>query len=450
MPKDTEQEIQAIAEEAYVYLYPLVLMDVTRKVTTNVEPRPNSHAGPMNMFHHLRMFPPVDFKDVLRPNYDTLYSISWLDLSEEPMIVTAPDTEGRYYLLPMIDMWTDGFATPGKRTSGTAAANFAIVPQGWQGKLPKDVERIDAPTVYVLIVGRTYTSGPNDYDAVHKIQDGYRITPLSMWGKPPKPVKFQLDPTVDMKTPPMKQVEAMRPADFFEYAAELMKLHPPHITDWSILARMKRIGIEAGESFEFKKADPAVQRALEQAPARQLQWMKKAAPSLTRVVNGWQMNTEGTGVWANDYLKRAVYNWIGGTGWNQPEDAIYPQSFTDADGKTLNGSNEYVIHFDKQEVPPANAFWSVSPYSADGFAFPNPIDRHAIGDRDPLKYNADGSLDLYLQRTSPGKDKEANWLPTPDGEFSLTMRLYAPKAEALDGRWLPPGVRRAAVAVKAA
>ena len=432
--KETEQEIQAIANEAYVYLYPLVLMDLTRRVMTNSEPKPNSPSGPMNMFHHLQTLPPLDVRDVLRPNFDTLYSIAWLDLSEEPVIVSAPDTQGRYYLLPMIDMWTDGFATPGKRTSGTEAANFGLVPQGWQGSLPKNVERIESPTIYVFIVGRTQTNGPKDYDAVHKVQDGYRITPFSMWGKPPKPVKFQLDPTVDMKTLPMKQVEAMRPANFFEYAAELMKLHPPHITDWSIVARLKRIGIEPGESFEFKQADPAVQRALEQALAKQLQWMKKAAPSLTRVVNGWQMNTEGTGVWGNDYLKRAVCNWLQGTGWNQPEDAIYPLTFTDAEGKPLAGSNEYVLHFSKQELPPAIAFWSVSPYNADGFAFPNPLDRHAIGDRDPLKYNADGSLDLYLQRESPGKDKEANWMPTPEGEFSLTMRLYEPKPEALDAK----------------
>jgi hypothetical protein len=449
MAKENGQEIQAIATEAYVYLYPLVLMDVTRRVMTNVEPKPGSQGGPMNMFHHLRAFPTADFRDVVRPNFDTLYSIAWLDLGEEPMILSVPDTEGRYYLLEMLDMWTDAFAVPGKRSSGTAAMDFAIVPQGWQGKLPKDTERIDAPTMYVWIVGRTQTNGPKDYDAVHKVQDGYRVTPLSDWGKAPKPIKFQLDSTVDMKTTPMKQVETMRAGDYFEYAAELMKIHPPHLTDWSTVARMKRLGIEAGESFEFKEADAAVKRALEQAPAAGLQWMKSTAPSITRVVNGWQVNTETIGVYGNAYLKRAIIALLG-LGANQPEDAVYPLSLGDADGKPFDGSTEYVLHFGKQELPPVGAFWSVTLYDVDGFPAANPLNRHALGDRDPLKYNADGSLDLYLQHNSPGKDKEANWLPAPEGEFNLTMRLYAPKAEVLDGRWLPAGVRRAAAAAKAA
>jgi hypothetical protein len=449
MAKESEQEIQAIATEAYVYLYPLVLMDVTRRVMTNSAPKPESPAGPMNMFHHLRTFPPADFKDVVRPNFDTLYSLAWLDVGDEPMIVSVPDTEGRYYLLEMLDMWTDAFAVPGKRTSGTAAAHFALVPQGWQAKLPKDVERIDAPTMYVWIIGRTQTNGPKDYEAVHEVQDGFRITPLSEWGKAPKPAKFQLDTTVDMKTTPMKQVETMRAADYFEYAAELMKLHLPHVSDWSIVARMKRIGIEAGESFEFKEADAAVKRGLEQAPAAGLQWMKSTAPSIARVANGWQMNTETMGVYGNAYLRRAVVALVG-LGANQPEDAVYPMSLGDADGKPFNGSNDYVLHFGKQELPPVDAFWSVTLYDADGFPVANALDRHALGDRDPLKFNADGSLDLYLQQNSPGKDREANWLPTPAGEFTLTMRLYAPKAEVLDGRWLPSGVRHSATAVKAA
>src|SRR5262249_7782305 len=157
---------------------------------------------PMNTFANIPEFPPANFKGVVRPNFDTRYSSGWLDLTNEPMIVSVPDTGGRYYLLPMLDMWTDVFASPAWRTTGTQARTFAVVPPGWRGEIPSDFQRIDAPTPSVWIIGRTKTDGPSDYDAVHKIQAGYKITPLSAWGKEPAPVQVvKIDPTVDMKTP---------------------------------------------------------------------------------------------------------------------------------------------------------------------------------------------------------------------------------------------------------
>jgi hypothetical protein len=440
--KITEQEAYEIGIEAYHYLYPLISMDVTRRLTTNLEPGVKPGFGPMNAFHHMRAFPTADFRDVVRPNFDTLYSSAWLDLTKEPMIVSAPDTQGRYYLLPMLDMWSDVFAVPGKRISGTHAANFAVVPQGWKGKLPKGVERIDAPTPYVWIIGRTQTNGPKDYEAVHKVQDGYKMTPLSQWGKKPKAVTVKIDPSVDMKTPPLTQVNTMPAAKYFSYGAELMKLNPPHITDWSTVARLKRIGIEPGKRFDFDKASPAVKAALERAVVDGLKLMKDNLPTLARVVNGWQMNTDTMGVYGNFYLKRAIVAMVG-LGANQPEDAIYPLNIFDADGKPMNGAHNYVLHFSKEELPPAGAFWSVTMYDAEGFQVANKLDRFAIGDRDELKFNADGSLDIYIQYESPGKDKESNWLPSPaKGALGVTMRLYAPKAQALDGRWNPPAIRR--------
>src|SRR5271163_1356149 len=423
MPQPTPQEAYEIGVEAYVYFYSLVTIDVTRRIATNIEAGKIPMFGPMNAFSHGRAFPTADFKTVVRPNFDTLYSSAWLDLTEEPMVVSAPDTGGRYYLLPMLDMWSDVFASPGKRTSGTEAGNFAVVPPGWQGQLPAGVQKIQSPTPYAWIIGRTQTNGINDYAAVNKIQDGYTVTPLSQWGKTPLPVKAVIDPSIDMKTPPLDQVNKMPAAAYFKYAAELMKLHPPHVTDWSIVARMKRIGIEPGKSFDYEALDPSVQQALSKAAADGLKEMYAKLPTFARVVNGWQMNTDTMGVYGIYYLKRAAVAMVG-LGANQPEDAIYPLNIGDADGKPLAGEHNYVLHFSKEELPPVNAFWSVTMYDEAGFQVANPINRFAIGDRDDLKYNSDGSLDLYMQNENPGPDKVSNWLPSPaKGKLGVTMRL---------------------------
>ena len=437
----SQQEANELAVEAYIYFYPLVTMDVTRRQSTNIESGKMLGRGPMNTFTQMRTFPPADFREVVRPNFDTLYSTGWLDLTAEPMIVSVPDTDGRYYLLPMLDMWTDVFACPGKRTTGTKAGHFAVVPPGWKGSLPNGVERIDAPTAYVWIIGRTQTNGPKDYGAVHKLQDGYKITPLSNWDRQQPPRTVTIDPAVDMKTPPLEQVNGMSAAKFFPYAAELMKANPPHVTDQPIVARMKRLGIEVGKTFNFEHADPIIKRALAAAPATGLMAMKAKSLTLARSIHGWQMNTDTMGVYGTYYLKRAIIAMIG-LGANLPEDAIYPMTLVDGQGKPLHGSNNYVLRFPKAELPPIDAFWSVTLYDNDGFSIANSINRQAIGDRDALHYNEDGSLELYIQRDSPGKDKESNWLPAPDGPFNLTMRLYAPKARVLTGEWSPPPVKR--------
>ena len=447
----TEQEAHAIGVDAYLYFYSLLSMDVSRKQFTNVEPGKEFGKGPMNMFTNVPEYPPADFKGVVRSNFDTLYSIAWLDLTKEPMVVSAPDTGGRYYLLPMLDMWTDVFASPGWRTTGTQAANFLITPAGWrpdlrdkvveQFKLPKDIQRIEAPTAYVWIIGRTKTDGPADYDAVHKIQAGYKVTPLSEWGKPAKPPEVKIDPSVDMKTPPKVQVDTMPVGKYFAYAAELLKVNPPHITDQPIVAQMKKIGIEPGKSFDIEKLDPAVRKGLANVAEDAQQLMTWKIPTLARVVNGWSMNTDTMGVYGNYYLKRAIVAQVG-LGANLPEDAIYPLNLGDEAGRPLDGANKYVIHFDKGATPPANAFWSITLYDADGFQTANGLNRFAVSSWMPFRFNADGSLDLYFQNESPGKDKEANWLPAPKSAFNLTMRVYSPKADALTGKWNPPAVTR--------
>jgi len=437
----TEQEAHAISVDAYIYFYPLLSMDVTRRQFTNVEPGREFGKGPMNMFVNVPEYPPADFKGVVRSNFDTLYSIAWLDLTREPLVVSVPDTAGRFYLLPMLDMWTDVFASPGWRTTGTAAGNFLVTPPGWSGTVPDGLTRLAAPTPYLWVIGRTKTDGPADYDAVHRIQAGYTVTPLSRWGKSAEPVTVTIDPSVDMKTPPKIQVDTMPAVKYFSYAAELLKLHPPHDTDQPIIARIKRIGIEPGKSFDFDKLDPAVKKALESAPDDAQQLMKWKMATLARVVNGWSMNTDTMGVYGNYYLKRAIVTQVG-LGANLPEDAIYPLNLGDDTGKPLDGANRYIIHFDKWTMPPASAFWSITLYDSEGFQVGNSLNRFAVASWMPFKTNADGSLDIYFQNESPGKDTEANWLPAPKESFNLTMRLYGPKSEALTGKWNPPAVKK--------
>jgi hypothetical protein len=438
----TEQDAHTIGVTAYLYLYSLVTMELTRKQLTNVA-EPVGLAAPMNTFRSLPAFPPADMKVVVRPNFDTLYSSAWLDLTKEPMVVSVPDAHGRYYLLPMLDMWTDVFASPGWRTTGTQAGDYAIVPPGWSGTLPAGVVRIDAPTPYVWIIGRTKTDGPADYDVVHAVQAGYKVTPLSGWGKPAVTVVGTVDPSIDMKTPPKTTVDTMPAGKFFTYAAEILKLQPPHVTDQPILAQMQRIGIERGKSFDINKVDPAIKAGLETVPADALKLMAWKVSSLARIANGWSMNTDTMGVYGNYYLKRALVTQLG-LGANLPEDAIYPLNLADETGKPLDGASAYVLHFDKGAAPPVNAFWSVTLYDSDGFQVANSLNRFAVSSWMPFKYDPDGSLDLYFQNASPGADKEANWLPAPKGAFNLTMRLYAPKTDALTGKWNPPPVTKAA------
>jgi hypothetical protein len=431
-----------IAVDAYIYFYPLVMMDVTRLQSTNIEAGKDAMRGPMNAFVHVPAYPPPAAKLVVRPNFDTLYSAAWLDLTREPIVVSAPDTNGRYYLLPMLDMWTDVFASPGSRTTGTTAQRFAVVPPRWTGTLPANVTRIDAPTPYVWIIGRTKTDGPADYDAVHKIQAGYTLTPLSQWGKapaPPAPVK--IDPNVDMVTPPKQQVDTMQGDAFFSYAAELLKKHPPHITDQPTIALLKRIGIEAGKSVQFDELSPVVRQAISDAPRNAQALMAERFPKIAAVINGWQTNFDTVGVYGNYYLKRAIVAQVG-LGANLPEDAIYPANFADADGQPLDGANRYKLHFENGQLPPVEAFWSVTLYDHDGFPVPNAFNRSALSSWMPLVANADGSIDLYFQNESPGKEREANWLPAPKGPFNVLIRLYAPKPAVVNGQWVPPRVTK--------
>ncbi len=439
-----EEEALSIGTDAYIYGYPLVTMEMTRRVMTNVV-KPEGNHAPMGRLGNLREYPTAEFRDITAPNADTLYSVAWLDVSREPYILSLPDENGRYYLMPMLSGWTEVFQVPGKRTTGTRAQTYAITGPKWNGTLPKGVVEYKAPTNMVWVLGRTYCTGTaQDYKTVHAIQDRYRLVPLSAYGRPYTPPAGTVDPSVDMKTPVREQVNGMSAATYFKTLAALMKDNPPAAADAPLVAGMARIGIVPGRDFDASKLDPATARGLDRAPRAGLEKIMAYQKESGKMVNGWAVSTE-TGLYGTNYLQRALVTAIG-LGANRPQDAVYPVSETDADGNPYDGAYKYVMHFPRGQTPPVRGFWSLTMYDARYFFVANPLNRYTLSPRNPLKYNKDGSLDLYLQNESPGKARESNWLPAPKGKFILMLRLYWPKESPpsiVDGSWKPPAVQRA-------
>ncbi len=439
-----EQEAFAIGVEAYVYGYPLVTMEMTRRVMTNVV-APQGNFAPMGQFRNAKAYPDASFRDVTAPNADTLYSTAWLDLAQEPYVLSLPGEHGRYYMMPMLDGWTTVFQVPGTRTTGTKAQKYAITGPGWKGTLPKGVTEYKSPTNLVWILGRTYCTGKlEDYKAVHKIQSRYKLVPLSAYGKSYTPAPGRVDPSIDMKTPVREQVNRMEAAAYFKLLAALLKDNPPTAADAPMVAKLAKIGIIPGQDFDISQVDPAVAQGLARAPKAGVEKIMANFKTMTTMVNGWGIFLK-TGVYGTDYLDRALITAIG-LGANRPQDAVYPTSEADADGKPYDGAHKYVMHFDKGQLPPVKGFWSLTMYNADYFFVANPLNRYTLSSRNKFTYNEDGSVDLSIQSESPGKGKEANWLPAPKGKFVLMLRLYwpvePPEASIIDGTWKPPAVKQ--------
>jgi hypothetical protein len=443
----TPAEARQIAEEAYIYGYPLVTMECTRRVMTNVK-EPEGTRAPMGQLLRVREYPNALYRGVTAPNADTLYTTVWLDVSKEPWVLSLPDAHGRYYLMPMLDGWTDVFQVPGKRTTGTGPQKYAITGPGWTGTLPGGVTEYKSPTSLVWLIGRIYCTGtPDDYAAVHKLQDEISVVPLSSYGQPYTPPPGKADPAIDMKTPVRDQVNILNTEDYFNLLASLMKDNPPAAADAPMLAKMAKLGIVPGQPFDISKLDPAVQKALQDVPkagfGKILAWFKGGvAAGASKDANGWMFSTR-TGIYGTDYIQRAFITAIG-LGANRPQDAVYPTSEADAQGKPYVGSNKYILHFEAGKMPPANAFWSLTMYDSGYFFVANPLNRYTLSSRNNFTTNAYGSVDLYLQHESPGPDKESNWLPAPEGRFILMLRLYWPKETApsiIDGTWTIPPVK---------
>ena len=431
-----------LATDAYVYGYPLVTMEMTRRIMTNVA-APAGTRAPMGQFARVREYPNAAFRDVTAPNADTLYTIAWADVGKEPWVLSLPDMKGRYYLFPLLDGWTTVFQSPGARTTGTGAQTYAITGPGWTGTLPAGVTEYKSPTSLVWMLGRIYCTGtPEDYAAVHALQDQCRLVPLSAWGKDYTPPAGTVDPKVDMKTAVREQVNALDAVSYFTLLAELMKANPPVAADAAAVARFARIGLVPGQDFDRTKLNADFVSRIPHIAFDRIMLQLKVGKSVKNV-NGWLYDTV-TGIYGTDYLNRALVTAIG-LGANRPQDALYPMSLKDADGRDYDGANKYVMRFAKGQLPPVKGFWSLTMYDADFFFVANPLNRYSISARQKLKANADGSTDLYIQNESPGADKESNWLPAPKGKFQLMLRLYGPSEtppSIIDGTWSPPPARK--------
>ena len=436
------EETVSDAVDAYIYGFPLVLMDMTRKQVTNVA-SPEATRAPMGQFIRMRTYPTSDYRDVPGANTDTLYTMVWLDVSKEPWVLSIPDMGSRYYMMPTLDGWTNVFQVPGTRTTGNKPQKYVITGPGWSGTLPEGVTEYKSPTSVVWVLGRIYCTGtPEDYAKVHALQDKFSVVPLGSYGKQYTPPLAEVDASLNMKTPTAAQVQELSVSDYFSYLAKLLKTNPPAAEDAPMLARMAKIGLVPGQDFDHSKLSAFDEEAMKAVPKLALLKMaervKKQEP-----MNGWLYFGPSVGNWGTDYLLRGTTAWLG-PGWNRPEDAVYPLSQKDANGNEYNGADhKYVLHFDKGQFPPVKGFWSLTMYDDQNFLAANPLNRYTLSQRDKFATNPDGSVDLYLREDSPGKAKEPNWLPAPRGKFSIMLRLYWPTEtppSILDGTWKPPAV----------
>ncbi len=437
--KLNKAEVLKIAGAAYIYGLPAIFTDFTRQVS----------GAPNNIYAHGHKFPDHTSRLVVAPNNDTNYSSAFLDLGDDAVVLTLPDTRDRYYVVPLMDAWTNVFATFGKRTTGTKPQTYVITGPHWKGVIPDGLKEIKAPTDLVWIIGRIQVNSPDDQATfVSKIQDQFKIILLSNWGKADAVTPKKIT-TYNVNLPQLKAAQAhqlnvvqaikqLPVDDYFNYLNALLIKNPGLKADSSTLKTFAAIGIAAGKKFKLDDFDAETQTALKEVPAHIYAAFDGQKRNDFKPTNGTKL-----GDYKTDYLTRAVVAYKG-LGALTPEEATYIAYAEDADQKPLDGANRYVIHFEPNKLPPAKAFWSLTMYDKDRYLADNPIKRYAIGDRNPLKFNADGSLDIYVQHDSPGEAKEANWLPSPADAFNVILRIYIPTDTYLANKatWKNPPLKK--------
>ena len=414
-------------------------MEITRKVMTNVD-FPDEAKAPMGQFAHIRKYPKASFKHHRAPDTDILSSNAWVNLEQEPYILHVPEVGSRDYLLPLMNAWSELFASISPRMNGGHACDYALTGPEWKGSLPSNVKEIKSPTNLMWITGRTYCNGsPGDYKAVHVIQNLYSLKPLSAYLQDAIyiPPRGTIDPSIDMKNTVHEQIEKMDVETYFNLLIHLMKHNPPGPEDQPILKNMTQIGLTPGRSFSLDTLNPAAALTLQNVPQLALTKIIHRAADRSQLMNGWVVLPHASD--KEDYLQRAAQAYMG-IRVALPEDALFAFTTHDLEGKPLTGSQSYIIHFAKDQIPPVHTFWSLAAYNDHYQLTPNSLNRYTIHSEDLLKYNRDGSLDIYVQHASPGPNKAANWLPIPKDGFVLMFRLFRPKEEILKGAWVPPSV----------
>ncbi|WSH73075.1 DUF1254 domain-containing protein [Rhizobium leguminosarum] len=434
----TAAEVRAIAKEAYIYGFPMV--DSYRiQHAYFVDTKNPEYKGPWNQIVNTpRVYTPADTA-IQTPNSDTPYSWLGLDLRTEPMVLTVPPIEkDRYFSVQMLDAYTFNFAYLGSRTTGNDGGSFLVAGPGWKGETPSGVKKvIRSETDFIWAAYRTQLFNPDDIDNVKKIQAGYKAEPLSAFLGQTAPAAA---PAVDFIKTLTPEEEKTSP-EFFNILNFILQYCPTDPSEIELMARFAKIGVGAGKTIDFDKLSPEMKAAFEQGMADA--WKELATLEKQKIDTGEV--TSGDVFGTREYLKNNyLYRMAGavlGIGGNSKQEAMYPVYAVDADGKKLDGANRYALRFAPGQLPPVNAFWSLTMYELpQSLLVANPINRYLLNSPMLPQFvkDADGGLTFYVQNESPGKDKEANWLPAPKGPFIAFMRLYWPKEEALEGKWKHP------------
>ncbi|MCX2180561.1 DUF1254 domain-containing protein [Streptomyces sp. SKN60] len=440
----TDESMEKTATEAWLYGYPLVTAALTKSDMTAVPARDDARRkAPVNQFCYMRSTPDAAFTEVVSPNADTLYSSAWLDLSEEPLVLALPDFGDRFWMVPILDAWSNVCAVVGRRTYGSSAGPFLIAGPSWSGPTPAGLTLLKSPTTVNWIIARYATSGPSDFPAVNRLQDGTRLIPLSEWTGDPDayspPTDVPVPAGADTTTAPVDKVHALSGRAYFTLLNRMMVDNPPDPADAPFLGTLAKLGIAPGASLD--DLSPEQLAALDAGARRGPEVLRELlAKAESAGSGGWTVH-RGLGAYGTDYAKRAVITRFG-YGANLDADALYPHATTDSDGRPLDGAHTYVLHFDAGQTPPVDGFWSLTMMNERQLFADNPLNRYAIGDRSGMRTNPDGSLDIYVQHANPGPEREDNWLPAPAGSFNVFLRLYWPQEPALTGGWTPPALRR--------